>query len=249
MRVRGGKPFYGQAIGILTFDGKHFPMIPGDVANATSYQYPVRIKVVPGLEDNPYPPIQETDGQFKPEVLSLNEAAQELESDGVRAIVLACGFFSLVQKAIADAVNIPVFASPLLIIPQILIMLKSSQKLCVLTASQRLLSADFFHAVGVKDMSRIALVGLDQSEEFNMTHMGGPSIEMDVAQLREDVLTVAQGAVAADTDIGAILIECSNLPCYSADVQEATGLPVFDYIMCVDMLFRAVVQRRFDGYL
>ncbi len=36
---------------------------------------------------------------------------------------------------------------------------------------------------------------------------------------------------------------------YKQIVQEATGLPVFDYIMCVDMLFRAVVQRRFDGYL
>ena len=37
MKVLGGKPHYGEAIGILMFDGKRYPMIPGDVGNACSF--------------------------------------------------------------------------------------------------------------------------------------------------------------------------------------------------------------------
>ena len=45
--VRGGRNTYGQAIGILMMDTS-FPRIPGDIGNATTFDFPVRYQVVKG---------------------------------------------------------------------------------------------------------------------------------------------------------------------------------------------------------
>ena len=57
MIAKGGKQYYGEAIGIAIIDGLRYAMIPGDVGNASTYDFPVRIKAIKGLNDNPYPPI------------------------------------------------------------------------------------------------------------------------------------------------------------------------------------------------
>jgi hypothetical protein len=49
--AKGGKQYYGEAIGIAIFDGLRYAMIPGDVGNASTYGFPVRIKVIEGLSD------------------------------------------------------------------------------------------------------------------------------------------------------------------------------------------------------
>src|SRR5260370_24339221 len=45
--VKGGRGNYGEAVGILTLDTV-FPRIPGDVGNATTFHFPVRLPVGPG---------------------------------------------------------------------------------------------------------------------------------------------------------------------------------------------------------
>ena len=195
MKVVGGKPFYGEAIGILKFDNKRFPVIPGSVGNACSYDFPVRLKVIPGVEDNPFPPIRGTDGELIPEVQAIVQAAKEMEAEGVRAIALSCGFFSLIQDVVAEAVEIPVCASSLMMIPSILRMLGKDKGVCVLTASKSLLSWEFFEAVGVTKDMPVVVAGLDDSEEFNASRMGGTSLELDVDRLRDDVVTAIQEAI------------------------------------------------------
>jgi len=46
--IKGGRPFYGEAIGILMLDMKA-PLIPGNVGNASTYNFPVRFKVLEGI--------------------------------------------------------------------------------------------------------------------------------------------------------------------------------------------------------
>jgi Asp/Glu/hydantoin racemase len=46
-----------------------------------------------------------------------------------------------------------------------------------------------------------------------------------------------------------LLLECSQLPTFAADIQDAVNLPVFDYIGFIDMIYSAVVQRRYAGIL
>ena len=46
--------------------------------------------------------------------------------------------------------------------------------------------------------------------------------------------------VAEHPEIGAIVLECTNMPPYRADIQAATGLPVFDITTLVRMVHDSV---------
>jgi Asp/Glu/hydantoin racemase len=249
MIIKGGHSFQGYSIGILMFDNKRFPMPPGDVGNATSYPFPVLMRQIKGLEDNPYPPLRDEHGNYTPQVQLCVEAAQQLERDGVRAIAMCCGFFSLIQQIIADSVNIPVITSPLIMIPIIRQMIKPDQSIIVVTAAAEFLSEEFFSAVGVDRSDRLHLVGLDNSTAFNSICMGATGIVLETDDLRDDILRGIEQARDQQANIGAILLECTSLPPYADDVHRLTGLPVFDFISCVEWLHRAVVPKRYQGYI
>ena len=54
MIVTGGYPYQGYSVGIMKFEGKRYPLIPGDVANATTYPFPVLVREILGVNNNPY---------------------------------------------------------------------------------------------------------------------------------------------------------------------------------------------------
>ena len=56
----------------------------------------------------------------------------------------------------------------------------------------------------------------------------GDELELDVDLAREEHVRVARRLVAEHPDIGAIVLECTNMPPYAADIQRETGRPVFD---------------------
>ncbi|WP_299844512.1 aspartate/glutamate racemase family protein [uncultured Roseovarius sp.] len=249
MIIKGGHSYQGYSVGILMFDNKLFPMPPGDVGNATSYPFPVLLRQIKGLEDNPYPPLTKADGSYTAEVQSCIDAAVQLERDGVRAIAMCCGFFSLIQPVLAKHVSIPVMTSPLMMLPVIQQMIHPDQKVLVVTAAAKLLTSEFFSAVGADLGHRIALAGLDDSKVFNAVCMGGTAISFEYDDLCKDVLNAIAGSREQDPDIGAVLLECTSLPPFANEVRSATGLPVFDFIACVEWLHRAVVPKRYSGYI
>lgn len=249
MIVTGGHSYQGYSVGILKFDQKFFPMMPGDVGNATSYPFPVLIREVKGLEDNPYPPLTDAGGCYTEEVQLCIDAALQLEKDGVRAIAMCCGFFSLIQPIIAEHVSIPVMTSPLMMIPIIHQMLRPDQSVVVVTAAAKLLSNDFFNSVGADLNNRITLAGLDNSETFNSMCMGGTAISFESDDLCSDIVSAVRDARRANNRIGAILLECTSLPPFAEHVRRETGLPVFDFISCIEWMHRAVVPKAYAGYI
>ena len=78
---------YGEAIGILLLDSP-VPFIPGDVANATSYGFPVRFKRVKGFS------VEKALGRDPDIYPALLEAAKALQANGVRAVTGDCGFMA-----------------------------------------------------------------------------------------------------------------------------------------------------------
>jgi hypothetical protein len=50
-------------------------------------------------------------------------------------------------------------------------------------------------------------------------------------------------------EVGAILLECSDMPPYAWAVQNAVQLPVFDFISLINWVETAVVRRPFGGYI
>jgi hypothetical protein len=73
--------------------------------------------------------------------------------------------------------------------------------------------------------------------------------ELDFERVEREVVTVAGSLIEENPSVKALLFECTDLPPYAAAVQEATGLPVFDYSTLIDYVFSAVLRMRFDGYM
>jgi len=252
MIIQGGKYMYGQSIGIVLLDRK-YPLLPGNVGNASTYDFPVRIKVLEGSWDPPFPPFRDEQGHYKPAMQNFIRLLQEFEAEGVRAITCACGFFAATQKEAAAAVKIPVFTSSLLLIPLVYQMLQPGQKVGILTAySPRLIDEPdvFLRPLGINKSIPLAILGLNEKEcpEFYEV-VGDRRREMNVDKMRNEILTFARRLVEHNPDIGAIVLECSDFPTYAAAIQEEVKLPVFDYIMMINMVHQAVVQKPYYGFV
>ena len=242
--VRGGRNTYGHAIGILMLE-TYFPRIPGDIGNATSFEFPVLYKVVTGA--SPGRLLFERD----PSLLEpFVEAARELERAGVRAITTSCGFLALFHRQMADAVSVPVFSSALIQVPMVYQMLRSGERVGILTANRSALTEEHFRGVGwSSDEIPVHITGLEDRELFaNSHHHPERHPEVDFEVIEAEVLAGARRLVEEAPDVGAIVLECTNLPQHAAAIQRATGRPVFDIVTLTKMVYRCVVQRDYDGY-
>ena len=70
---------------------------------------------------------------------------------------------------------------------------------------------------------------------------------LDNGQLTKDLSDLAARIREEHPKIGAILLECSDLPPYAWAVQEASGLPVYDFITLIRWVKNAVVQKPYYG--
>ena len=144
--LRGGRTFYGEAIGILMLDTS-FPRPPGDIGNATTFDFPVRYRIVRGASPQRVV-IEQDPALLEPFV----QGARELQQEGVRAITTSCGFLALFQREMAASVDVPLFTSSLMQMPVVYRMLRPDQKIGVLTANSHHLTPRVLEAVGASDV-------------------------------------------------------------------------------------------------
>ncbi len=234
--VNGGKNVYGYDIGILMLDST-FPRIEGDIANAKTWDFPVLYKRVEG--GTPKKVVLElTSDDIQPFI----EAAKELEREGVKAITTSCGFLSLFQEELSNAVNVPVFTSALLFVPMLSRMVGKDKKVGILTANKKTLTEKHLASAGIKNIP-YKIVGLEAGEEFtSFTVENRTSVNVD--QCRKELMCAAEQLIA-DKDVGIIVLECTNMPPYTKDIQQITNLPVFDIVMLVNMFFQALNPRQY----
>ncbi len=227
----------GHAIGIIAVD-LVYPKLPGNVVNATTFPFPVLYKKVsfeieqlfngdPSLEN------------------MIVESAKELVKEGVRAIFGACGYFAHFQKSVAEAVDVPVFMSSLCQIPMIRTGLKPGEKILVMCASADNVDQELLHKVGA-ELEDCVIQDVGGMESFAPIRWG--KTVLDNGRLTQDLALLAQDVVSKHPEIGAILLECSDLPPYAYAIQRSTGLPVYDFISMIDWVEHAVVQKPYFGF-
>jgi hypothetical protein len=233
MRVQGGYNLYGFGIGILTLDTQ-FPRIPGDIGNAATFPFPVRYHQVQGA--SPELVVRQGCRELLPAFI---EGAQFLEREGVRAITTSCGFLAKFQPQLAAAVSIPVFTSSLMLVPMVHRMLPPGKAVGVLTVDAASLTPADFEGAGITGDMRLAIAGLEAEREFTRVLIGNQLV-LDVEAARREHLRVAQRLCAEHPEVGAIVLECTNMPPFRADLQAATGLPVFDIVHLVQMVHTAL---------
>jgi hypothetical protein len=232
-RVRGGFNQFGFTVGILMLDTR-FPRIPGDMGNATTFPFPVRYHRVTGA--SPDLVVRRGAAGLLP---SFVEAARALEREGVGAITTNCGFLVKYQRELAAAVAVPVFTSSLLLVPLVYRMLAPGRRVGLMTVNAASLSPEHMAGAGIGPDIPLAVAGMEGEKEFTRV-MLGDELEMDVDLAREEHVRVARRLMAEHPDIGAIVLECTNMPPYAADIQRETGRPVFDITTLVRMAHDAL---------
>jgi Asp/Glu/hydantoin racemase len=68
---------------------------------------------------------------------------------------------------------------------------------------------------------------------------------MDVAAAERDVVDAGKELVARHPEVGAIVLECTNMPPYAAALQAATGLPVYDIYSMITWFHAGLRPRVF----
>lgn len=232
-RVRGGFNQYGFTVGILMLDTR-FPRIVGDMGNAASFDFPVRYHRVAGAD--PDLVVRRGAAGLLPVFI---EGARQLEREGVGAITTNCGFLVKYQRQLADAVSVPVFTSSLLLVPLVHRMLPAGRAVGILTVNAATLGPEHLEAAGIAPDMPVVIAGLETEKEFTRVLLGD-ELELDVDAARAEHVAVASRLVAEHPEVGAFVLECTNMPPYTADIQRATGRPVFDILSLVRMAHHAL---------
>ncbi len=232
----------GYSVGIVYIENINYPLIPGNVVNAYTYDFPVRMKAVSNLTNDR---LFNADPTIADDIIAA--AKHMVENEGVRAICSACGFFGNFHRQVAAAVDVPVALSSLVQLPWIKSMIKPDQKVGILTANGSAMTPELFHNCCVEDYSNIVIKDMLHSAEFAaVVDMRG---HFDNGKAKEEVVNAALELFEGDDDIGAILLECSDMPPYAAAIQEATQLPVFDFITLIRWMHHATTQRPYSGWI
>ena len=232
--------WYGESIGILILDAT-YPCIPGNVGNASTFPFPVRYKVV--KEASIERLIKKRD---KTLVQPFIDAAIELQEEGVKAITGACGFMALFQREVSDALDVPVFLSSLLQIPFIYQIKK--QKIGIITADSKSLTPEHFISVGVNREIPLLIGGMEDQKEFREAILEEKGT-LDSDLIESEVVGVAKKLIAENPDIGALVLECSDLPPYAHAIQKEINLPIFDFTTMIQYVHTALVRKEFQGFM
>ena len=231
----------GIPIGIVLLN-VGYPIVPGNVANASTWNFPVSYVKVHNVDS---PRLHTKDPTIIDELAaSANELVKE---NGVRAVICACGYFGRWQKQLRDRVDVPVYASSLIQIPMIKMGLKKDQKIGVLCAVTRTFDNELLECCGVDDSSYLVIRSMEEAPEFSAIPRDRDT--MNNSKCRAEFIQAAKELVAEHPEIGAILLECSDMPPYAADIQNAVNLPVYDFTTMVNWVENAVCRKPFHGFI
>lgn len=209
------------AVGILMLDTR-FPRPLGDIGNPGTWAFPVHMRRVTGASAE-----RVVAGDPSRLLQSFIEAGQALIREGCAGLTTSCGFLSLLQDELKEALGVPFASSSLMQLPQIEACLPAHQRAGVVTICERSLTPAHLSAAGARPDTD--LQGLPRDGAFASAIFEDRS-EMDLAACRAEMREAGRALIARDARIGAIVLECTNMAPYAADIAEATGRPVYSIV-------------------
>jgi Asp/Glu/hydantoin racemase len=221
------KPTSTPTLGVLMLR-TGFPRLPGDVGHPQTWAVPTRYRVVEAAD---------VASVVKSGPLPLNllmafiDAAWSLVEDGATLITTSCGFLVTAQKALGEALPVPVVTSSLLQIPQVQAGLPDGRRVGILTFDARRLSEAQLAAAGAPPDT--PLVGLEDGAELHRV-ITQDLKRLDPAAAEADVLAAGAALKEANPDLGAVVLECTNLSPYRAALAATLDLPVYDLVSLVE---------------
>jgi len=235
--IVGGKTVYGGTVGVCMLDTQ-FPRIHGDIANARTWNVPVHYRVVPG--STPKAAVYDKgEGILE----GFIDAAKHLVKMGADGITTNCGFLSLFQEEMANAVNVPVATSSLMQTQMVQSLLPKNKKVGILTIHKPSLTEKHLKAANVSLDTPI--VGTENGKEFTRVILND-EMEMDVDLARQDHLDAVEELMKKHSNIGAIVMECTNMSPFAADVRKKFNVPVFNIYTFIEWFQSGLLPTRFS---
>lgn len=231
---------YGHAVGILVLE-RRMPFIPGDVRNAGTYGYPVLYKTIPGLS------AVDCTSAAPNFAGAIVEAARALEAQGVKAIGSDCGALAMFQDDVREAVRVPVCLSSLMQLPMIARALDPARPIAIVTADAAVLPAALLRRPDIAVANPIIVRGMQDKSEFRSAVLQSKGT-LDSDLVTAEAIDVVRRLRVEQPDLGAVVLECSMLPPYARAIQQAVGLPVYDFATMIDYLQAATHRERYVGY-
>ncbi|MFT6836234.1 MAG: hypothetical protein ACJA0H_002281 [Francisellaceae bacterium] len=227
-------------IGILCWEENCSPRgleqlesLVGNSTNPDTFQFPVKYSRIKGANIHTIleSPCQNT-------LKSMIKEAKNMEIKGIKAITTSCGFNAIFQKNIANAVTIPVFTSSLMQIPIVQNMLGPHKVIGVITAKKSALSIAHLQNAGINSDISIHIEGLETFTEWNKMFLL-PNDDIDLAKIESDILDLVS-SMMKQSDIGAFILECTDLPPFADAIRKVTGRPVFDFVTLTNFVHQSL---------
>ena len=233
----GGKAVYGGTVGVCMLDTQ-FPRIHGDIANARTWSVPVHYRVVPGAT-----PKAAVFDSGKEILDGFIDAAKHLVKMGADGITTNCGFLSLFQEKMAEAVNVPVATSSLMQVQMVQSLLPKNKKVGILTIHKPSLKEEHLKAANVPLDTPV--IGTENGKEFSRVILNDEK-EMDIDLARQDHLDAAEELLKNNSNIGAIVMECTNMSPFAADIRKKFEVPVFNIYTFIEWFQSGLLPARFN---
>jgi hypothetical protein len=238
LKAYGGKNIYGASVGVLMLDTR-FPRIPGDIGHAGTWDFPMLYKIVRGASVEKVV-CQGAEGLLQ----DFIDAGRELVDMGADGITTTCGFLSLYQNELAEALDVPVATSSLMQIPMVQSLLPPHKQVGVLTVSAANLGESHLKAIGVPLDTPI--VGTEQGQEFSRVLINNETV-LDVDLARQDLIQAGKALQASCSELGAVVLECTNMMPYAADLQRSLGVPVYSMYTLLNWFQSGLMPKRFSS--
>jgi hypothetical protein len=148
------------------------------------------------------------------------------------------------KKRLAARLPIPVATSSLLQIPSILAWLAPDQKIGIITYNASELGPLHFERLGIPEQNaaRCYIRGAPAGGHLQrLVRMQSP---YNFDAIETEMVDAAKSLVADHPDIGAIVLECTQMPPFGQSVQQAVNLPVYDVFTMASWFYSGVVRRR-----
>ena len=68
-------------------------------------------------------------------------------------------------------------------------------------------------------------------------------------RLADEVLAAVDGLAKDHPEMGALVIECTDLPPFAHLIQEKIHVPVFDIVTLTNMVYETLVRTRYKGIM
>jgi hypothetical protein len=226
-----------SALGILMLDTA-FERPPGDVGHPATWPFPILVRRIEGATAR-----RVVGGDDADLIERFVAAGEALAAEGAVGLITSCGFLAAHQPTLAHRLSIPIATSSLLLVPVVERCLPGRRRVGVVSYDAASLGPRHFAGVGAAVDTPV--IGLPADGHLHAVIEGGARLEP--ARVEAEVVDAVGRLLADHPEVGAIVLECTNLPPHAAAVERTFGLPVHDVVTLGIWFHSGLGERRYTA--